>query len=210
MFGADVRAGVLYDNTFLPPQPPFGPRLDPGDRFGAQPFFTDDSGNVSSVTLALQAVGSPVGQLLVDIWDDDGTGVPGSSVGTVGSIDVSGLMTPGGLITVDGLVSGLALNTSYFVVLDAIGVAIDVDNSFRFGVVGPDDGTNGAAKFLVRVGADWEVLDDLLGPGPGGVRANYLRMAATSVAEPASAALVLLGFVVTACLRRRIGLHAAE
>lgn len=83
----------------------------------------------------------------MEIWDDSGSGLPGSPVGTIGSVNVSSLMTTGEFDTFDGTVSGLALNTSCFVVLDAIDVSTaDSDNTFRIGVVTPAAGTNCAGS----------------------------------------------------------------
>lgn len=205
---------ILYDN--LGGQPFSGPRPDAGDRYIGQQFLTGDFGNVSSVTVSLQRVGTSSGPLHVQIWDDDGAGRPGSVVGTVGSVDLASLSASPAFTTVDGLITGLSPHTPYYVVLDTIDANIlNLDNTFRVGTRGSSMGTGGADKVLATNGPDnvpWVVLSDFLvipdppPPTPPGfdpdsftsgptLGVNFMQMQVSSIPEPSSVVLGLVGLV---------------
>ena len=173
---AFASADVLYDNLELPSDGPggvLGPRSDGnGDRFIAQPFFTDETGEVGAAGIIMQRLGSPTGTLHIDIYDDS-SGKPGTSVGRMGSFDIASLpIEPTVLDFVADFT--LAPDSTYYLVSDSADVNIpNRNNSFRFGMRSPDEGTNGAGRTLVTTGGDdsrWLLLANLL---PG---ANYMRM----------------------------------
>jgi hypothetical protein len=198
--GAEV---ILYENTAAGPAS--GPRAEPGDRFAAQQFLTGGADNVSSVTLAVQRVGSPVGQFHVQIWDDSGSGTPGSLVGSVGSVDVTSLPTTPAFLTVVGGVSGLNPHTPYYVVVDLADVSIDAANSIRSGLLDSSEGTLGAAELLVTVGPSqdqWVKLSDVL-PLPPGVDVVYLQMRVVAIPEPATFPLLAIGLLAAMQMNRR-------
>lgn len=216
---------TIYDNTA--PQPYSGVRADPGEEgFLAQQFLTGDFDNVSSVTLSLFREGAPSGPLHVQLWDDDGSGVPGSLVDSFGSIDVAALPTTAEYVTLDSQISGLSPNTPYYVVLDTIDATITdtdndgmADNTFRVGLRGAPGAANDEAMLLVwpdrSTGPDWMLLSDLLGPLPDPLPPGfdpatvtsgdlYLQMQVTSIPEPSGAVLGLVGLVAAGGLFRRM------
>lgn len=203
--GSSNAGLILYDNTSIPfGEIIIGPRFGPGeDARIAQPFLSNGATKVSSVSIGLQRLGLPSGTVRVEIWDDDGSGVPGALVGTVGTLGAMSLSTEAEFVVFDDPVFGLAMDSSYFVVLDASEVVIpDLDNTFRFADATSDFGTNGAGKLLAEVGTEWLVLDDLLGPGPGGRRANFLQMSVASVPQPPTMLLLALGLVGAALISK--------
>lgn len=110
---------ALYDNTGIPGAASL-PIINAGalEFKAAQQFFTNEFGNVVSVSIDTFKTGTPRGQMTVEIWDDNGSGTPGKSVAVVGSIAYNTFSTSWGLVTVHGLVAGLTPHTPYFVVLD--------------------------------------------------------------------------------------------
>lgn len=155
---------TLFDNTGGGPVS--GPKFDPGDRFLAQQFLTGDHDNVSSISVALQRVGSPSGPINLAIWDKDASGLPGELVGSLGTIDISNVTTTPSFVTFAESLSGLSPNTPYYVVLDSGDIPMDSNNTLRFGVVDSDEGTNGANKVLALQSMRFLVRTRLQAKGP--------------------------------------------
>lgn len=109
---------TLYDNMRLPFLPDRGAGPDDPDELIAQPFLTGDYDNVSAVEIDLNGRrGSGTGDLSVEIWDDDGSGIPGRLVGVLGVIDIASLANQWTHYTFDDPVTGLTRHTNYFVLL---------------------------------------------------------------------------------------------
>jgi hypothetical protein len=152
-------AQALYDNLDVAGGVPISP--DPGDSLAAQQFLTGDFESVASVTIQLSKSGSPSGIIPFEIWDDNGSGVPGSLVASLGSIDIASLSRAPQPVTMAGRVTSLNKNTRYFVVWD-VSEANFESNQIYFWMLESDAGTNGAAKGLVAIPV-WTPVSDLLG-----------------------------------------------
>ena len=167
---------------------------------------------MSSVTLALTRFGSPpTGQLGIEIWDDNGSGEPGTFIGAVGSIDISSLPTEAEFFTFNDPVTGLSPNSPYYVVLPPH-PAIDHDNSYRWGVLTSDEGTNGASLGLIAAcdtPVYWCETGPFIGPPPpqsglpAEALANYWQMKVTAVPEPSAITLGLFGLAALGMFRIR-------
>ena len=187
----------LYDNISVEPFPyqfddVIGLKFDDRTEPLAQQFRTGDNNNLNSVTLNIQRIGSPTGEVAVEIWEGSEANVPATRLATVGSFDVAAISsTRPETITLDALVTGLDRNSSYYVVLNNQATDITSSNTYRFGMLGRVDdeqaeGTNGAEHMLASstAGATWRPLGELLGGCHPieGTCANYLRMSVTSAA----------------------------
>jgi len=207
---------ILYDNTGVADfigrtGPTGGPRPITPEDASAQQFLTGDFDNVSSVTLALTRRGSPPsGQLRIEIWDDNGSGEPGTFIGAVGSIDISSLPTEHEFFTFDDPITGLSPNSPYYVVLPPH-PAIDHDNNYQWGVLTSSEGTNGASLGLIAdcMTTFWCETAPLIGPPPpqsglpAGALSNYWQMSVTAVPEPSAIALGLFGLAALGMFRIR-------
>ena len=196
----------LYDNMELlpisnvPGSDWIGPRVSTRRRNVAQQFVMGDSDNVSSISLFLNRVGGPQGEVGVEIWENGESGVPSSLVTTVGTIDLRALSSRPEEVTFETLVTGLSPNARYHVVLNNENTTISsIQNSYRMSLLGrPNDeqseGTNGAARILssspTMFNGEWRPYADALdrmgfGSVDGCYRgncANYLRMRVTAAA----------------------------
>ena len=160
----------LYDNTDQ--EALFPIRLDPGDNYWAQPFFTGESDNVSAVSVYLKRTGNPGGQLIFEIWDADENGDPREKVGTLGEVDAGTLPSVAGqpLVTTEGLVSGLSPMTRYFLVVHKSTPIPDTSNTYHFGPQLNDEGTrwptsDRANELRILYSGRWHyVADFLAGP----------------------------------------------
>jgi len=186
--GNVIAQVTLNDNLHLDPGPagsPFGPQFDTRKESLAQQFFTGRADNLSSVTLSIQRKGSPTGTIDVQIWDDNGSGVPGNMIDTIGLIDLALLSAAPDDLTLHGTISDLDSNSSYFVVLDNRDTTINGRNSYRFGLIDTDpEGTNGAGKVLITrlVSPDWLEIENpiVLGCHPRFGCPSYLQMQVVS------------------------------
>lgn len=202
-FALSASAETLYDNLALPSDGPggvLGPRPDGnGDRYIAQPFLTDETGKVAMASIIMQRLGTPTGTLYIDIFDENG-GMPGASVGRMGSFEMTTLPFEPTVLNFNGDFS-LNPESTYYLVADSIDVDIpNRENSFRFGMRTPDEGTNGAGRTLVTTGGDdtnWLAIGDLL---PG---ANYMRMSVNTVPEPCGASLAFVGLIGLMLFRKK-------
>ncbi len=118
--GASATETVtLYDNMKLPFLPDRGAGPDVFDEPIAQPFLTGEYDNVLAVEIDLNGRrGSATGDLSVEIWDDNGSGVPGNRVGVLGVLDMASLSNQWTHYLFDNPVTGLRPHTKYFVLLD--------------------------------------------------------------------------------------------
>ena len=178
----------LYDNTGFPNSGVIGPRWNDNLGKGAQQFLTGDSDNVSGLSINLQRVGSPKGEAIVEIWDQNESGQPGNRVATVGSVDIASLSTGSELVNFDSLLTGLDPHSAYYVVLNNDQAVLDFNNTYRDGVRGhvddeQNEGTGNASTYLTRdsdVG-EWYDLDEAIGcHPPTGNCANFMQMSITS------------------------------
>ncbi len=191
-----IRAAetVLYDNLSSYegiPRPHPGVHPLPGDEESgllAQPFLTGSSDNVHSVTFSTGILkGSPGGFYTIEIWDDNGEGLPGKSVGTLGTLDIDTLSDPWQDVTVSGLVTGLETESTYFVVQVHRDIEITNDDAPIFRTTESITGTNGAGMLLGRFdGTAWSLAADFLGADR-----NHLLMRVTSATTASYDAAVL-------------------
>ena len=114
---AELTEIVLFDNTYLPPVATLSHSSGWERTILAQPFFTGDAIDLTSVTFSVRRQGFPGGRFDVEIWDDNGAGWPGERIATLGSVEINSLSSNWSLVTVHGLVTGLAPHTPYFVAL---------------------------------------------------------------------------------------------
>lgn len=103
-----------------------------------QQFFTDHRGAISSVTLAAYRVGRPTGSFHLEIWDDGG-GIPGKRVATLGSQDAAEVVAFADFgeqrwqeITFDKAVTGLHPKSSYYLVINVEEMIQDLSNFLSF------------------------------------------------------------------------------
>ena len=185
---------ALYDNMDVEPidniPGAIGPRFISNQEDNAQQFLVGEHTNVSSVSLFLNRVGSPTGEVAVEIWRDQDPGRPSQLVTTVGTIDLTQLSTTPEEVIFNTLVTGLAPGAAYHVVLNNLDTSINsAQDSYRFGVLGRNDdeqadGTNGAASMLgsspEEASGAWIPIRESLGCHPTGGCPNYLRMTVTS------------------------------
>ena len=129
----------------------------------AQPFRADGGGLVSSIGLALKREGSPEGELSVEIWDDDGSGLPGSLVGIVGTIDLASLSDEWGFFYVGVDVPWLTFGSRPYVVVNPSETTISSGNFFQLATSRSDEGTNGADVSLLKLASGWETMSSLFG-----------------------------------------------
>ena len=181
---------AVYDNMELAPidniPGAIGPRFTSHQEDLAQQFLMGEQTNISSVSLLLNRVGSPTGEVSVEIWEDRQPGQPSSLVTSVGTIDLAELSTTPEEVTFDTLVTGLTAGAPYHVVLNNLGTSINsAQDSYRFAVLGSNDdvaaeGTNGAAFLLGSSPEEfqgaWTPVPETLGCHPTGGCPNYLRM----------------------------------
>ncbi len=139
----------------------------------SQPFRTGNSTNINSVTVDVGVFrGSPTGQIGIEIWEDDGTGIPGSRVELLGSIDVtkipSASLEPHILTTVEGTVTGLRPNSQYHVVFEHERVEFGTRGAIIYTTCRFDEGTKDADNVLglhpIFSGGKWEKLIEGIGP----------------------------------------------
>jgi hypothetical protein len=138
----------------------------------AQPFRTEGGDNVSYIGLAVKREGSPEGELSVEIWDDDGSGLPGSPVGIVGTIDLASLSGEWDVVGVRGRILGITPYSHYHVVLNASETTISSSDFFQLATSRSDEGTNGADMSLLKLASDWETMSSLF----GSLDFSYLHM----------------------------------
>ncbi|MEZ6121113.1 MAG: dockerin type I repeat-containing protein [Pirellulaceae bacterium] len=189
---AEPQTVALFDNLEFPfDKVDVGPRFDSRRETLAQQFVTGNTDNISSIALRLQRVGSPSGNVMVEIWEDGGQGEPGTLISTVGSFDVATLSTTPEVLEFDALITQLSPNSRYHLVLNNEDTNISsANNSYKFGVRGhtsdvQDEGTNGAAMTLVTdTGGNWRILSDpsFFGCNPtNGHCPNFLHMSIEAV-----------------------------
>ncbi len=128
----------------------------------SQPFMTGDQNNVTSVTVDLESRGTPSGTYQLEVWDDDGTGIPGSRIGKVGTVDFELVMDKRWqFFTLDGDVSGLQPNSQYHLVWNVD----DTDPRFEFvsfPVTPSANGANGADEALIFANNRWRKLSQVV------------------------------------------------
>ena len=158
---------VLYDNTGIQGGTTIVPSYTPGvvDFRFAQPFFTGEFGNVASFSFEVWKAGAPSGSHVVEIWDVNGSGLPGKRLGLLGTIDHDSIPTSWGLVTIRGLVTGLAPYTQYFVLVHPPFIGFTRENGFYIRwlpvVEGTDPEGNLPAHFLwTRTGVPWTTLNE--------------------------------------------------
>ncbi|MFC7337475.1 choice-of-anchor R domain-containing protein [Haloferula chungangensis] len=152
----------------------------------AQGFTTGPDGAVGSVSLPLARIGSPDGQVSVEIWDED-SGHPGSKVASLGVVGLSTLNTNdegGSIILFQDPVTGLLPHTTYYLLIDSTGATIpDLENTFFMNTTEDATGTNGGPKLQLQVpGEEWVFAPDVIEGEP----VDYLVM---SVESPKRATL---------------------
>jgi hypothetical protein len=110
-------------------------------------------------------VGSPEGELSVEIWDDDGSGLPGSPVGIIGTIDLASLSDEWVWDYVEAVnpVVEVTDHTRYHVVLNSHATTISSSNCFQLATSRSDEGTNGADISLLKLASGWETMSSLFG-----------------------------------------------
>jgi hypothetical protein len=129
----------------------------------AQPFRTVSGGTVASVGLAIKREGSPEGELSVEIWDDDGSGLPGSPVGILDPIDLTSLPDEWDVVSVEGRIGGLTHGSRYHVVLNPSETTISSSNFFQLATSRSDEGTYGADMSLLKLASEWETMSSHFG-----------------------------------------------
>jgi hypothetical protein len=151
-----------YDlDPFGEPDGSVGPKTP--NEWVAQPFRANGGGLVSGVGLALKREGSPEGELSVEIWDDDGSGLPGSPVGIVGTIDLASLSDEWDFFWVGVDVPWLTFGARPYVVLNPSETTISSSNFFQVATSRSDEGTYGADMSLLKLASGWETMSSLFG-----------------------------------------------
>lgn len=201
----------LYDNTHV--------RLGEGERLLnpealellAQPFRTDERNTtITSVSVPMFRVGAPSGELRLSIWDDN-SGSPGQAVAEVGSIADIGSLPFGEsdqevleIATFDRVISGMAPDTTYYLVLDhsVLNTTPPIGDNLGIGAPRSAIGTNGAGSLLALApgdafGDEWFNLIEPLGEH------RYLQMSVTAVPEPGGALLAGICMLALLLDRRR-------
>lgn len=192
--GAPNARAILFDNMDLEPieniPGAIGPRFTSSREDNAQQFLVGEYTNVSSVSLLVNKVGSPTGEVKVEIWEDREPGVPSSLVTEVGTIDLAELPNGRTEVTFDTLVTGLSPDSAYHLVMNNLNTNItSAQDSYRIGVLGnvndpQKEGTNGAAFMLgsspEEFNGAWTPVLDSLGCHPSGGCPNFQRMTVTA------------------------------
>jgi hypothetical protein len=155
--------GSGYYSLYLEGEPDgsVGPKAP--NEWVAQPFQTEGGDLVAGVGLALKREGSPEGELSVEIWDDDGSGLPGSLVGIVGTIDLASLLDEWDFFYVGVDVPWLTLGSRPYVVVNPSETTISSSNFFQLATSRSDEGTNGADMSLLKLASGWETMSSLFG-----------------------------------------------
>ena|SRR3990167_3778557 len=103
------------------------------DRISAAQQFTPSvSATVNQVILFLAKVGSPTGNLTVEIWSDTGSNLPNAIIGTgSGNVAESGLSTTPAEITFTGISAVVSSGTKYWAVLKTTS-AVNASNHITY------------------------------------------------------------------------------
>ncbi|YCM45750.1 hypothetical protein V2O64_06945 [Verrucomicrobiaceae bacterium 227] len=135
-----------------------------GDRFSAQPFKTGELGMVSSVSFPLARIGSPVGIVHLELWNDL-DGVPEQRVASLGDIDLASLKTideGGELLTFNEPVTDLIPKSIYHLVSDLTDATFDDGKTYATPTTTESAGTRDAGCHLVTAPIDWVCVSEFV------------------------------------------------
>jgi len=167
------------------------------DEMSAQPFGLGSNHSVSSVTLKLRRNGTPDGSYHVDIFDDS-SGVPGASVGRIGSIDpLSITEVDGGADYVfDSPIGGLTPDQTYHVVVSHDGTTWTDANRVSWYMT-METGAAGAGEALAiqpPAVPDWNNVNGF--PTGGPPFSVWHNTQVTAVPEPSGSMIFIIPAVI--------------
>jgi hypothetical protein len=178
----------------------------------AQQFELQNDTRITRVQVRLWGDGIPSGPVNLELWDDNGTGVPGSRIAQIANL--SGRFPfPPSTLSFDTNISGLTIAQPYYVVLSFVDAVVDpIADFIGWDIAAPSSGTNGAAKALAigdffngqPVPRMWRPVNDFVVGTPAEGQLNYfvMRVETAPIPEPATVGLLAMAGIMLLALRR--------
>ena len=179
---------AIFDNLIVKEESVSGLRGDSGDLF-AQQFLLGDHTTITQVAVEMSGVGSPLGPITLELWNDSGLGDPGVAIAVISSLDEQ-IPFSQTTLTFDINITGLTANEPHYVVLSFENAVADFANhTVDWSMVGSDAGTFAASPAMV-LGDFFEgdprprewlpAADDFVGTGLEGAMNYFVMRVVTS------------------------------
>ena len=199
---SDVLAETVFDNL-NEPLADFGGFYNDTDQIkSGQPFVLGDNHRVNAATLKLTRTGDADGAISVQVWDDN-AGLPGASLGTLGTVTAMDIAAEPTDYTFSSPISGLTPNEPHYIVLSTAGTNWNNDKNVVWETTTSDVGRNGAERqvFISVSTMQWHPFDaDFPEGGPS--FPVYFSTSINTVPEPSTATLFCFAFGCLTAWRR--------